>query len=207
MTPNRSPAVMAQRHEPPDSLDFFPTPFWASRALCVHVAPEMIGTSIWECACGDGAMARPLSEYASVYASDVCDYGFGGIHDFLMPFVPRETEASDWCVTNPPFRLAEEFAIRGLVVATKGVALLVRSVFTESVGRYERLFRDRPPAIVAQFSERVPMVKGRLDPDASSATAYAWLVWKKPQRSATKFLWIPPCRKVLERDGDYRPAP
>ena len=26
MTQNMSPAVMAQRHEPRDSLDFFPTP-------------------------------------------------------------------------------------------------------------------------------------------------------------------------------------
>jgi hypothetical protein len=30
-------AVMAQRREPPDSLDYFPTPPWATRALFRHV--------------------------------------------------------------------------------------------------------------------------------------------------------------------------
>jgi hypothetical protein len=33
--------------------------------------------------------------------------------------------------------------------------------------------------VAAPFAERVPMLKGRWDPDASSATAYAWFVWDK----------------------------
>ena len=36
-------------------------------------------------------------------------------------------------------------------------------MFIESVGRYDRLFQKHPPAKFAQFTERVPMVKGRLD--------------------------------------------
>jgi hypothetical protein len=32
-------AVMAQRREPPDALDYFPTPPWATRALFRHVLP------------------------------------------------------------------------------------------------------------------------------------------------------------------------
>ena len=42
MSQNRSSAVMAQRKEPPDSLDFFPTPPWATRALCERLASEGI---------------------------------------------------------------------------------------------------------------------------------------------------------------------
>ncbi len=34
MSQNRSSAVMQQRSEPPDSLDDFPTPPWATRAIC-----------------------------------------------------------------------------------------------------------------------------------------------------------------------------
>lgn len=34
-----STAVMARRVEPADSLDFFPTPPWATRAFCEHVMP------------------------------------------------------------------------------------------------------------------------------------------------------------------------
>jgi hypothetical protein len=44
-------SVMAQRREPPDALDYFPTPLWATRALFRHVLPflgiEAIG-SVWE---------------------------------------------------------------------------------------------------------------------------------------------------------------
>ena len=61
-----------------------------------------------------------------------------------------------------------------------------------------------PPTIVAQFVERVPMVKGKLDPNASTATSYCWLVWfhARMQRHTT-LMWIPPCRKTLERSYDY----
>jgi hypothetical protein len=38
---------------------------------------------------------------------------------------------------------------------------------------------DCPLTAVAPFAERVPMVKGRWDPEASSATAYAWFIWRK----------------------------
>jgi len=38
---NTSHAVMAQRVEPHDSLDFFPTPPWATRALCEWIADRV----------------------------------------------------------------------------------------------------------------------------------------------------------------------
>ena len=37
---NTSHAVMAQRFEAKDSLDDFPTPPWATRALLEHVIPD-----------------------------------------------------------------------------------------------------------------------------------------------------------------------
>lgn len=203
MTQNRSHAVMAQRHEPHDSLDFFPTPPWATRALCHHVLPPLVdhlqGLTVWEPACGTGAMAQPLAEhFGHVRASDVHPYGFGEVLDFLMPF---PVERPHWIVTNPPFRLGIEFARRALEVATDGVALLVRTAFLEGVER-SRFFAECPPAVVAQFAERVPMVKGRLDRTASTATSYTWIVWARGHTD-TRLRWIPPCRKALDRDSDW----
>ena len=57
--------------------------------------------------------------------------------------------------------------------------MLVRTVLIESVGRHERLFSKFKPAIVAQFTERVAIVRGRLDPKASTATGYAWIIWNE----------------------------
>lgn len=110
----------------------------------------------------------------------------------------------EWVITNPLFRLAEDFLNKATEVASIGVALLARTVFLESVGRYNRIFRDNPPTFFAQFSERVPMVKGRLDKKASTATGYAWFVWKHKVEKQPQLVWIRPCQKALEKEGDYK---
>ena len=125
----------------------------------------------------------------------------GGVRDFLT--YPYEERSWDWVITNPPFNLGEEFVLKSLKIARKGVAMLARTMFLESVGRYEAIYRDMPPTKFAQFIERVPMVKGRLDKKASTATAYAWFVWEKESGAMPRLMWVPPCRKSLERDGDY----
>jgi hypothetical protein len=53
------------------------------------------------------------------------------------------------------------------------------------------------------IAERVPMVTGRLDREASTATAYAWLMWEKDRLDSCEPVWTPTCRKKLERDKDY----
>lgn len=211
MSQNTSSAVMQQRSEPHDSLDDFPTQPWATRALCTYVlSPSQLKVmTVWEPTCNRGHMVDPLGEFFNaVWASDIHDYGLEGAfqHDFLMPFTPQvmkwAVSAPNWIICNPPFRLAEQFIDRALEVATVGVAMIVRTSFIEGVGRYEKLFSKRPPTVVAQFSERVPMVKGRLTATGSTATSYCWLVWEHGE-AGTKLVWIPPCRKKLERPEDY----
>ena len=196
---------MAQRVEPKSSLDDFPTPPWATRALLEHIVgtTALARMTCLEPACNRGFMAEPLREYfQEVTASDVFDYGYGEVTDFIGgSYADR---SYDWVITNPPFKLAEGFFFEAKRVARRGVALLTRTVFLESVGRYHSLFSKFPPTTFAQFTERVPMVKGRLDEKASTATGYAWLVWDMQQAaSVTKLAWVPPCRKSLQRYLDY----
>lgn len=203
MAQNRSSAVMQQRHEPRDSLDDFVTPPWATRALCERLTlmgEDLPRMTVREPAANRGFMARPLGEYfGEVDASDVHDYGAGyPVRDYLFP---TPLEPVDWTISNPPFRLAERFIERALDSSRRGVAMIVRSAFIEGVGRHERLFSPRPPSHVMQFAERVPMVRGRYDAAATTATAYLWLVWAKGFRG-TRLQWIAPCRKRLERVGD-----
>ena len=206
MAQNTSTAVMQRRVEAHDSLDDFPTPPWATRALCEWLAelsrPPLELMTCREPAANRGHMERPLGEYfRSVEASDVHDYGAGfPVADFLFPG-PLETV--DWTITNPPFRLAEAFIARALQTSRVGVAMIVRAAFLEGVGRHDRLFSETPPSDVLQFSERVVMHKGRLAPEGSTATAYAWLVWIHGCTDTTRLRWIAPCRKRLERAEDY----
>lgn len=202
---NTSHAVMAQRTESADSPDDFPTPPWATRGLIEHVLEDKTALRQLTClepACGAGHMAKVLKEYfKTVQSADAYSYGYGPVRDFLS--YPYKTNAFDWVITNPPFRLAEDFVLRAFMVARKGIAILARTVFLESSGRYNAIFRKTPPSKFAQFVERVPMVKGRLDPKATTATGYAWLVWEKGSTGAPRLVWIPPSRKLLERPYDY----
>ncbi len=189
-------SVISQRIEPADSLDFFPTPPWATRALCEYIIQP--SGNVIEPACGEGHMASPLAEYFdNVYLSDIHDYGRGEILDYL-----NTPMSSDWMITNPPFNLALEFILKGLSESNIGVAVLLRTAFVESIGRYNKLFKDNPPTTVAPFSERVPMLKGRLDRKAGTAASYSWFIWER-DKSGCEIKWIKPCRKALEIDEDY----
>lgn len=210
--PSGGLAVMQNRRTGLDSLDLFATPPWSTRALCEHILGPVSGCTVWEPAAGLGHMAEVLAEYFSlVIASDVHDYGRGHlIGSFVGEGADVVTlgelpEQPHWIITNPPFNLALEFAERAINLARRGAALLVRSTWLEGGERYRRLFSVHPPHTVAVFSERVPMVKGRWDPTASTATAYAWIVWRKSAAKdfQTRLVWIPPgCRTSLTRPDD-----
>lgn len=209
---NLSAAVMQQRKEARDALDDFPTPPWGTRALCewlrLRAQRPLSGMTVREPCANRGYMVAPLSEYfGNIEASDVHDYGAGfPLSDYLFGPLPAKTS---WTIMNPPFRLAEQFIERALQSSIEGVAVLVRSAFLEGIGRYQNLFSKHPPSAILQFTERLVMHKGRVTPNGSSATAYCWIVWDKHAlgdttvNKAPELHWIPPCRRDLERPGDY----
>lgn len=209
-----SAAVMARRTHDRKTLDDFPTPPWATRALFEHVLhtrPE----KAWEPSCNRGHMANVIKEYVpEVKTSDVFDYGYPGTEqiDFLSHFDWGRYHRDMMVITNPPFVAAEEF-VRMALDHSLSCAVILRLQFAESKGRYERLFSMSPPDVIAQFVERVGMSEGKVDRKATSAMAYAWFVWNRTvdpetgdplQRAPTEFRWIPPCRAELERVSDYR---
>ena len=217
MTQNTSSAVMQQRSEPHTGLDDFPTPPWATRALCEMFFPFRSSQvqSVREPAANRGHMVKPLREYfGRVEASDIHDYGAGfPVQDYLSGPPPDYT---DWTITNPPFKLAEQFIARALE-CSDNVAIFVRSSFLEGEARYKYLFSKTPPSDTLQFSERVVIHKGKLvNPNKaildektgkmkkpSTATSYSWLIWQKCRNEPTGQGWIAPCRKRLERASDY----
>lgn len=254
MSQNRSHAVMAQRQMALEAeeyedfpgqaeLDDFPTQPWAGRALIRHLTkvwelPPMHFNSLicWEPAANRRYLSGALAEsFSTVFCSDIYDYGFNMLrHDFLSSALPqRLIERPDWIITNPPFNQGCEFVERALEIAHEGVAMFVRTSFLESDTRYQALYANRAPTLIAQFVERVPLLKGRcnnrvIDPKtgeekaASSATSYAWIIWRRQfppseehavnpwqfGRGMSPFSWIAPCRAELERPAeDYRGEP
>jgi len=219
---------MHQRVEAPDALDDFPTPPWATRAvleLLARLFREHLDADLSRCVAREpcanrGHMVKPLEEFFRyVLATDVHDYGSG--YPLLDYLFPGEMAPANAVFLNPPYNLAVEFILRSF--ATPGwmaTAAFVRTGFLEGgttdESRYPELFERTPPTLIAQFCERVILHKGVLrNPDElywddvaqkmrkpSTATSYCWLLWIRdvpPQ----PFHWIVPCRKRLERPGDY----
>lgn len=206
-------AHMAGRVTPAGDLDYSPTPPWATRALVERVLrsagreAQCKWQTAWEPACGEGHMAEVLREYfREVWATDI--NARKGYPDCVGGFLPEDGIGSlsghfDWIITNPPFEdRVLKFMDRALDLAGYGVAMFLQLRYLEGIGRYERIYKDRPPTIVAPFVERVPLVMGRYDPEASTTTAFMWLVWLKGAAPQAP-IWIPPgCKAALARPDD-----
>jgi hypothetical protein len=116
----------------------------------------------------------------AVLASDLVDYGdptHFSRRDFLLEHkLPDRVEA---IVTNPPFKLAEEFVAHALDLCPK-VVMLLRLAFLESERRCG-ILEGRGLARLHVFRKRLPMMHrdGWSGPKANSGMAFAWFCWDR----------------------------
>lgn len=188
------------------ALNYFPTPLWGTRAGA-EIIREMDPDAqfVWEPACGEGHMVEALKEYfRAIHASDIHDHGYGHVDDFLLSEGPPGP--CDWVISNPPFEHAAAFIEQGLRFARRGVAMLLRIAFLEGTERYPLLYQGRHKlSVCAPFIERLPMVLGQYDPDASSAVCMAWFIFDKQVTGRATVNPIPPGTKArLHRREDVR---
>ncbi|KKN14445.1 hypothetical protein LCGC14_0995960 [marine sediment metagenome] len=163
--------------------DFYPTPSEAVYGLLSKEKfPYGAGNFIWEPACGDGAITNILSARGyPTWSTDLYDWGFGtsGI-DFLdCDF--EEYFHCDHIITNPPFKLANEFAYRGVDFIRKTcgkLCLLLRLQWLEGQKR-GKMFEKIPPQRIWVFSARLPRMHqfGYTGKKTTSTMAFAWFVW------------------------------
>jgi hypothetical protein len=166
--------------------DLYETPDVAVHAL---MRAEELPQVIWECACGPGRIVNVLRAAGRyVYATDLVDYGCPESEariDFLMERAP--SFAIGAVVTNPPFKLAGEFAAHALALGIPKVIMLLRLAFMESERRTP-ILDNGLLARVHVFRKRLPMMhragwEGR---KANSGMAFAWFVWDLAHRGPTE---------------------
>lgn len=209
--------AVVNRKAPGARLELFPTPPWAVRALCGEVllprgwlSPEQ---HVAEPACGRGHMAHGLAVCCKmVTISDVHPWPMlgpwngrpapvGAVERFVAQgfgqrpgddWLALHQRQADWLITNPPFTLAAEFVNAALYHGcARSVAILARTNWVESAGRYFELFRSRPPTTIVHSADRIPMIEGVWDPEASTATCYSWFVWVDGEDRCPD-IWLPP---------------
>lgn len=165
--------------------DPFPTPPAFTKVLLRNIN---IPDPIWEPACGKGDMVRTLVlDNYQVFATDLYDCGYSShaTRDFLTAKLPSRSIKS--IVTNPPYAMALEFALRGIHhMCNSGVrlvALLLPIHFMGSSLRYNELFTKHKPSKVIVISNRMKTEAG-----SSFNFNHAWFVWTHNPLS-THLVW------------------
>ena len=177
MTLDRAAQAGQHRHIE-RGLDFYATPPPAIAAL-LTTEPLSPG-SLWDCAAGNGGIVRPLRESGySVVASDIVERAFklNFVRDFLH--VQEAPAGVATIVSNPPYRLAEQFVSHAFGLVPH-VILLLRLAFLESERR-SAILDNGQLARVHVFKRRLPMMHrdGWNGPRASSAIPFAWFCWDR----------------------------
>jgi hypothetical protein len=173
------------------AMDFYPTPPEATRAL---LSVEQFDDTIWEPACGNGAISRELTAAGhDVISTDVADYGYGasGI-DFLRECSPRAKHI----VTNPPYGrgLADQFVRHALALTrqTGGSVAMLLNLASLSHPLRHALFVENPPAAIYAFDQLVCYPYGIPNEAMARANAhrYCWVVWKSGHTGRPTFWWL-----------------
>lgn len=170
--------------------DFYAT---EPKALELLLEIESFSPNVWECACGEGHLAKVLEAHGyNVSATDLIDrgYGKGGV-DFLKSEcrVPYDGDI----ITNPPYKYGLEFVKHALELIADGhkVAMFLKLQFLE--GKERRKFFDVcPPKILYVSSSRLPCaMNGDFERHSkSSAISYAWFIWEKGYTGDTVVKWF-----------------
>lgn len=126
-----------------DSNDYYAT---EPKAMELLLAEETFAPVVWECACGEGHLAKVLQEHGyEVISTDLIYRGFGDPEplNFL-----KETfdEFNGDIITNPPYKFALEFVQQALNSIKPGrkVAMFLKLQFLEGKARKD-FFRESPP--------------------------------------------------------------
>jgi hypothetical protein len=167
-------------------LDAYFTPSEATRAL---IGLESLPPPrIFDPCVGNGAILDVLEAAGHrVSGADVRDYGWPAtiLKDFLAnPSDLRGTAI----VSNPPYRLAQEFLQKVIDEGSPYHAWLLRLNFLESMRR-KPFFERHPPSRLWVSSRRLPQLHqhGWVGPKTSSNACYCWFVWDKSSPSKMQF--------------------
>lgn len=170
--------------------EFYPTPPEATKAL---LSVETFHGSIWEPACGDGAIAKVLEDHGhAVISTDLHAYGVGqsGV-DFLKETQPRARNV----VTNPPYGhgLADRFVSKALSLTrqTGGKVAMLLNLASLCHPLRTAYWKANPPARIYAIDDIVCWPDHVPRPPQHFLTQrYCWVVWEAGFNGAPSFGWL-----------------
>jgi hypothetical protein len=190
--------------------DFYQTPYCLTdefvKAHVVDRWPE--GSQIWDFCCGEGAIAHVLTQYPyHVFERDIsmrCNF-------FDIVVTPDKSNAFDYGIMNPPFRLFNKWVEHCFSVFADSFALLAPTTYLQGVGRYNKdrtgIFQNREyPLVYIYTFNRYPMLSEKLRPDGLIETgmqSLSWFVWERHGVATRETIhrWLDIDRFVLRKGG------
>lgn len=168
--------------------DYYPTPPIIVESFLKH---EKLVGDIWEVACGEGHMVKPIEKiYGKIISTDLHDRGFGdsGI-DFLDD---KNIKSVDTIITNPPFALFTDFIIQSKKCASKKICMFGKTTYLEGIERYEKLWNDKefPLKKIIQYVERLTLRKNEIDNRNRGMLSYCWFIFEKGYQGKPEIEWI-----------------
>lgn len=164
--------------------DFYPTPSRATKAL---LNVESFSGSVWECACGNGAMSKVIeSRGYTVVSTDKYPKDYGSALDFLY----ASELLADNIMTNPPFEFFNAFIERSYALKPEKFCLFGKLAVLEGVERSEILERTHLTRVWV-FRNRVSLTRnGDGKVNGGGMIAFAWFVWERGYQGKPTIGWI-----------------
>lgn len=170
-----------------------PNDYYATDPKAIHqlLKYESFNKNIWECACGEGNLSKPLKEYGyNVYSTDLIDRGY---QDEIIDFLTTDKKFDGDIITNPPFKHTTQFILKSLDSIPFGnkVAMFLKINYLSGKARYKEIYSKFPPYRVYVFTGNVSCSKNNT-PEGykNNAIDYVWMIWEKGKLTPTELKWI-----------------
>jgi hypothetical protein len=182
---SRAHSLVGYNPEDRPTYDYYPTPPPMTKAL---LPVETFNGDIWEPACGDGSMSKVLEAHGyNVISTDIEPRDYGTQLDFFF----ASSLLAPNIVTNPPYKLLNEFIERAALFQPEKLALLSKLNALETQERSYILERTHLTRVWV-FRARHSIYRGGIVPeeDNGGMIAFCWLVWQRGYKGKPEIGWI-----------------
>jgi len=169
--------------------DYYATDPNAMRIVVPLLKELGISNNIWECSCGEGHLSKVLVEQGfNVRSTDLINRGFGEVQNFL-------TRTEKWngdILTNPPFKLAEEFVEKSMELLEDGnkAIFFLKVQFLESESRKKLFEKYNPKFVIVNSKRQQCAMNGDFEHYHVNTICYCWFIFEKGYKGDSKLLWV-----------------
>lgn len=171
--------------------DYYATDPIALRLLIEECGVKFSPTVLEPCA-GGGHLSEVLKEYGyNVISKDIKEHSYklDGTWDFLATDEKYDCDI----VTNPPYKYAEDFILKGLdmIPENRSLYMFLKLQFLEGKSRRKSLYDNNYLSHIWVSTKRIKCAKnGDFDSIGSSAVCYAWMKFNKSNKDKATIEWF-----------------